>query len=943
MSESGGVIAAPAQMPLATYRLQFHQGFTFRDALAIVDYLADLGISHIYASPILAARPGSLHGYDIVDHNRLNPDLGTADDFDALVAALHARGIGIILDIVPNHMGVGGKDNTWWLDVLEWGEDSPYAPFFDIDFKTNGRGLRGKVLIPVLGDQYGKVLGDGEITLAFDPAEGSFSAWYHDHRFPIDPRDYGRILDPAGERAAERLRKLAGRFATLKDMKPVGEAYRAARSLKRELAEAAHFRTTADLITRAVAGLNGDPGNLKSWMALHKLIEAQSYRPAYWRVAADEINYRRFFNINDLAGIRVELRELFEESHRLVFRLLEDGKVQGLRIDHIDGLFDPKEYCERVQARAGRPGQPAYVVVEKILAAHEHLPEDWPIAGTSGYDALNLINGVFVDPAGERRLDRFYRRYTGRVESFDDLLYASKKRIMQVNLASEMGVLAKELHRLSSAHLPTRDFTLRGIRDAVEEIFAYFPVYRTYVTAAAGASTLDRRYIDWATARAKKESAAADTSVFDFLHDALTGDLASAAGYKPEAIFQVAMRAQQITGPVMAKGMEDTAFYRYARLISLNEVGGDPRRFGVSLAAFHRINQARRERWPLDMLASSTHDTKRGEDGRARINLLSEIPNEWARRVLLWSRLNRSRRTESEGDNPMPHPHDEYLFYQSLVGAWPMEWDATPGAETGDLADRVDEFMRKAVREGKERSSWGNPNQIYEEALSRFVRGALEMSPTNPFPGEFASFIARIARWGALNGLAQTLLKLTLPGVPDTYQGGELWDFSLVDPDNRRAVDFALRRRLLDTVRAQSSEEAEAGSVDLAPASHWQDGRAKLRVIRAVLQFRRRWPGLFTSGSYEGLTAEGDRADHVCAFVRSHADARVVVVVPRLVARLEDGGAGQKMNWSGTVLQPPDGRYRDLFTGRRFQCTGTAIPLARLLESFPLAMLIADS
>ena len=927
MSEAGEGGAALASAPRATYRLQFHQGFTFRHALAIVDYLADLGISHVYASPILAARPGSLHGYDIIDHNRLNPELGTTADFDALVAALHERGIGIILDIVPNHMGVGGKDNTWWLDVLEWGEDSPYAPFFDIDFNTNRRGLRGKVLIPVLGDQYGKVLGEGEMTLRFDPDEGSFSAWYHDHRFPIDPRDYARILDAPDAAADARLRPLVARLALLKDLKPIGEAYAGAKELKRRLAEAAGDRATAQAIARAVDRLNGTPGDLESWMALHRLIEGQSYRPAYWRVAADEINYRRFFNINDLAGIRVELRELFEESHRMVFRLLEDGKVQGLRIDHIDGLFDPREYCERVQARAGRPGQPAYVVVEKILAAYERLPEEWPIAGTSGYDVLNLINGIFVDPAGERRLDRFYRRYTGRGESFDELLYASKKRIMQVNLASEMTVLANELHRLSSAYLPTRDFTLRGIRDAIEEVLAYFPVYRTYVTAAEGASAQDRRYIEWATARARKASPAADTSVFDFLRGALTGDLAANAGYRPEAVFRVAMRAQQISGPVMAKGMEDTAFYRYARLISLNEVGGDPRRFGVSLAAFHHTNQARREKWPLEMLAGSTHDTKRGEDGRARINLLSEMPNEWARRVLLWSRLNRSRRTESESEGPMPHPHDEYLFYQSLVGAWPIAEAAALAAEMGALPERVDEYMRKAVREGKERSSWGNPNQPYEEALSRFVRGALEVSPTNPFPGEFADFIARIARWGTINGLAQTLLKLTLPGVPDTYQGSELWDFSLVDPDNRRPVDFVLRRRLL-----------EAGP---AAAPDWRDGGEKLRLICAVLQFRRREPALFTNGVYDAVTAEGDRADHVCAFVRSHADRRIVAIVPRLVARLADGGSGGAA-WHGTVLRPPDGDYRELFTGRRFQCADTAIPLARLLDDFPVALLIAE-
>jgi len=531
-------------------------------------------------------------------------------------------------------MGVGGKDNAWWLDVLEWGEDSPYAPFFDIDWKTNRRGLRGKVLVPVLGDQYGKVLADGEFKLAFDPEVGAFSAWYYDHRLPIDPRDYERIFEGIGARVPESLRHLIDGFRALKTDKSADVHARGA-ALKRALAYlACREPEVAMRLAEAASRLHGSIGNLDSWLGLHALLEAQSYRPAYWRVAADEINYRRFFNINDLAGVRVELRELFEETHRLVFRLVEDGKVQGLRIDHIDGLFDPRQYLERVQARAGRPGRPAYVVVEKILAPHEALPQDWPIAGSSGYDTLNLVNGVFVDPAGEARLDRFYRRYTGRTQSFDEVLYASKKRIMQVNLASEMNVLANELHRLSSGWLPTRDFTLRGIRDAIEEIFAYFPVYRTYVTPEADASAQDRRYIDWAVARAKKASAAADTSVFDFLRTVLTGDLARDAGYKPDDVFRVAMRAQQVSGPVMAKGMEDTAFYRYFRLLSLNEVGGDPRRFGVSLAAFHAANRERLAHWPVDMLACSTHDTKRGEDARARINVLSEIPTEWARLVL---------------------------------------------------------------------------------------------------------------------------------------------------------------------------------------------------------------------------------------------------------------------------------------------------------------------
>ena len=942
MSDPRAVL--PPDAPRSTYRLQFHREFTFCDALAIVDYLADLGITHVYASPILAARPGSTHGYDIVDHNRLNPEIGSPEEFDALVAALHARGLGLVLDVVPNHMGVGGKDNAWWLDVLEWGEDSPYAPFFDIDWKTNRRGLRGKVLVPVLGDQYGKVLANGEIKLAFDPEAGAISAWYYDHRLPIDPRDYARILDGIGDGAPENLRQLADEFRALKTDRSA-EVHARGAALKRALAELAAWKPEAAThLAGAAARFHGRAGDLDSWLGLHALLEAQSYRSSYWRVAADEINYRRFFNINDLAGVRVELRELFEETHRLIFRLVEDGKVQGLRIDHIDGLFDPRQYLERVQARAGRPGRPAYVVVEKILAPHEALPSEWPIAGTSGYATLNLVNGVFVDPAGEARLDRFYRRYTGRTESFDEVLYASKKRIMQSNLASEMNVLANELHRLSSSWLPTRDFTLRGIRDAIEEIFAHYPVYRTYVTPETGASAQDRRYIDWAVARAKKMTRAADTTVFDFLRTVLTADLTRDAGHKPDDVFRVAMRVQQISGPVMAKGMEDTAFYRSFRLLSLNEVGGDPRRFGVSLGAFHAVNRERLAHWPADMLASSTHDTKRGEDARARINVLSEIPTEWARQVLAWSRLNRSRRTDGgEGTGPMPEPNHEYLYYQALLGAWPLDGDPTDAAGMGAFAERLDAFMQKAVREGKERSSWGNPDEVYERALSQFVRRTLEVSSTNPFPGEFAAFVDRVARWGAVNSLGQTLLKLTIPGIPDTYRGSELWDLSLVDPDNRRPVDYAVRTRLLAQLSQlfgddDTPERRRDGLAEFA--EHWRDGREKLFLIRTVLRLRNRYPTLFATGEYVPLAVAGAAADHLCAFARQDGDRRAVVLVPRFVATLAARAPARP--WAETTVTFAPARYRDLFSAEAMACSGAPVEVEALLKDFPVALLLAE-
>jgi (1->4)-alpha-D-glucan 1-alpha-D-glucosylmutase len=937
MLDHGSLPVPP--VPTSTYRLQFHREFTLRHAIELVDYLARLGVSHVYASPILTARPASTHGYDIVNHNEINPELGTPEDFESLVGALRKRGMGLILDIVPNHMGVGGKDNAWWLDTLEWGERSPHARYFDIDFKTNRRGLRGKVMIPVLGDQYGTVLQSGEITLRFDAASGTFSAWYHDHRFPIDPRDYCQIIGKS-ESLRAPYRELFERFEALEQLDT--GLYAEGQALKRELAQRVQSDPALERhLSAAAQAFQGTPGDLQTWMRLHGLLENQSYRAAYWRAAADEINYRRFFNINDLAGIRVEQEDLFEETHRLVLDWVRQDKVQGLRIDHIDGLFDPKVYCERLQDRAGRPGQPAYIVVEKILASHERLPVDWPISGTSGYDTLNLINGVFVDPAGEHSLDRVYRHFSRRHQSFDELLTSSKKLIMQAALASEMNVLANELHRLSSANLLSRDFTLRLIRDAIEEVFAQMPVYRTYVTPD-GSSEQDRRYLDWAIKRARKASSAADTSVFDFLNGVLTGAIEGGSAYDASEVIRVAMRAQQISGPVMAKGMEDTAFYRYHRLISLNEVGGDPRRFGISPATFHRANAERLEHWPNDMLAGSTHDTKRGEDARARINLLSELPMAWARQVRTWLRINRSRRTEVEGAEPMPNPADEYLFYQTLVGAWPLELAHTDEAGMSAFADRVTAFMHKAVREGKESSSWDNPSSTYEQALEQFVRDTLRPSATNPFPEQVARWVERLARLGAINSLGQTLLRLTIPGIPDIYRGSESWDLSLVDPDNRRPVDYVLRRQLLELAErvAEACRDPERRPAALRELSlNWRDGREKVYLIQSVLRFRREHPLLFQCGSYTPLTGAGAHAGRVCAFARAAGDATVVVIVPRLLAGLSTPEG--RVNWADTTLSLPAGTYRCLLSGARFE-GAEPLPLERLLGELPVAMLVAS-
>jgi (1->4)-alpha-D-glucan 1-alpha-D-glucosylmutase len=904
----------------ATYRLQFHRQFTFRDATALVPYLAALGISHIYASPIMEARPGSSHGYDIVNHNRLNPEIGTEADFRALVDALHAHDMGLILDVVPNHMGVG-SDNVWWLDVLEWGQDSPYAAYFDINWDAVRADLKGRVLLPVLGDHYGVILEKGEIALRFDIKEGSFSAWYYEHRFPISPRCYAIILETGGETLAG----LAHEFAAIDECR-TGNARERAAELKQWLAERAGEPAFSKAIDTALNRYTGEPDNPASFARLHDLLEIQAYRIAYWRVAAEEINYRRFFNINELAGLRMELPALFEETHRLVFSLIASGDVQGLRIDHIDGLFDPRIYCERLQQHSTAP---LYVLVEKILARYEILPP-WPIAGSTGYDFINQVLAIFVDPAGEVPMTRLYRRFTRNAENFDDVLYASKKRITRVNLASEMNVLAHEFHSLSMRSWRTRDFTLNGMLSALEEVMAAFPVYRTYVTPE-GASADDSRYIEWALAQAKKRWRAQDLSIFDFLHEVLTSRLTDPQlQVEADQALRAAMHFQQVSGPVMAKAAEDTAFYRYFRLLALNEVGGDPRRFGMSVAAFHRLTQDRARSWPRAMVTSATHDTKRGEDARMRLALLSEMPREWGRRVAQWLRLNRSRRSEVD-DEIVPDRNVEYLFYQTLLGAWP------PGLDPGDvegmrgLAERIEAYMIKAVREGKQQSSWSNPNTAYEAALQRFVQTVLDASRANPFLSEFCAFVEAAARPGAIASLSQLVLKLTVPGVPDIYQGGELWDFSLVDPDNRRPVNWDMRWDLLNEI-------AVASPADLA--ENWQDGREKLFIARHLLELRRRHPALFAEGDYQPLEIEGEASGHLCAFGRNRGDETVVVAVPRLVHQLYR--SGQPALWGTTeIIFPPREGWHDVFTGRRVEGQDRVLA-SELLAEFPVAVLIGD-
>jgi 4-alpha-glucanotransferase/(1->4)-alpha-D-glucan 1-alpha-D-glucosylmutase len=967
---SGRVTSQPRRtdgepaMPSSTYRLQFHRDFTFRDAAALVPYLARLGIGACYASPYLKARPGSRHGYDIVDHNALNPEIGSPEDYDAFVGALQAHGLGQVLDIVPNHMGVG-SDNQWWVDVLENGPASLYAAFFDIDWRPLKAELRGKVLLPVLGDHYGQVLERGELRVVWQSESGSFQVQYFEHRFPIDPATYPLILERDIDHLEQALGVRRERFvefqsivAAFRNLPPrsergpdrVIERNRDKEINKKRLAEACAAEPSLQAhVMQAIGFYHGSGGNnIPQREALHSLLEHQAYRLAYWRVAADEVNYRRFFDINDLAGLRMENAQTFFTTHRLISELVTQGKVNGLRIDHPDGLYDPLGYYERLQnlvSAASTVGGAAvrkdalYVVVEKILASYEHLPTNWPVHGTTGYDFTNLVNGLFVDARSEEALDRIYARFIRATSDFDELLADRKRLIMRVALSSELNVLANHLNRLSEADWYARDFTLNALRYALREVVACFPVYRTYI-GPEGMTEEDRRYIEWAVAQAKKRSTAADVSVFDFIKRIL---LQEDGERLPEAYRQgmldFAMRFQQYTAPVMAKGLEDTSFYSYNRLVSLNEVGGDPRRFGVSVAAFHRAIQERVRHFPHSMLATSTHDTKRSEDVRTRINVLSELPDEWRAAVARWSRMNRSKKRKLE-TGFAPDRNDEYLLYQTLFGIWPPEQG--DGDALGVLRQRVEDYLLKATREAKVHTSWINPNVEYEEATREFVR-ALFASDQTLFLQDLSTFVRRVSLPGLCNSLSQVLLKLTVPGVPDIYQGNEIWDFSLVDPDNRRPVDYARREQMLHELETQLREPDPRRVRALL--DRIEDGCAKLYLTWKVLQRRRRLAELFRDGEYLPLAATGARTDRLCVFARRHDGGCIVVAVPRLSASgTPVGTLPLGPVWEDTRFELPQaGAYENVFTGEVLQAEAAGdrhqLRVAAVLRYFPVGLL----
>jgi (1->4)-alpha-D-glucan 1-alpha-D-glucosylmutase len=969
---------ASQNAPVSTYRLQFHGGFTFEDATRVVPYLHRLGVTHCYSSPYLMARPGSTHGYDICDHTRLNPEVGSREEYDRFVGELRGRGMGQILDFVPNHMGIDPRTNPWWRDVLENGQSSPFAHFFDIDWEPVKPELRGRVLLPILAEQYGLVLERGDLRLVFE--EAALHLDYFDHHLPINPRQAVRVYEhelpgltaALGEDHPDLLEYLSIMTA-LRNLPTIHEtdpSRIAERQREKEVARGRLTRLVAqsaavrEHIERAVAVFNGTPGQPETFDPLHALLEQQAYRLSDWRSAGHEINYRRFFDNNALAALRMEQPEVFEATHVLVAELIRAGAVSGFRIDHPDGLYDPALYFQRLQVLAPDGGGPVYVLAEKILSEGEVLPDGWPIAGTTGYAFANEATRLLADPSGERALRQFYSRFTGLSSPFADVVYESKKLITRSSLASELNVLAHALNRISESNRRSRDFTLESLRGVLQEVVACFPVYRTYITTE-GWRQADRDRIEAAVLEARRRNPAIAGSQFDFFREVVLPRRDSTDdgngqdrrdGYAPvgrgdyERRLAFSMKLQQFTAPVQAKGVEDTAFYRYNLLVSLNEVGGEPSRMTARPADVHAFNEARADRWPQEMLTTATHDTKLGEDVRARITVLSEIPGEWRRHVARWARINAGQRAAVSAGTA-PDRNDEYRFYQVLVGAWPTAPDPTPPAQAPDeLVGRMRQYMLKAIKEAKVHTSWVNDDQAYDQGVDRFVERSLNGPAARKFLASFVPFQARVARLAVANSLAQLVLKLASPGVPDFYQGTELWDLNLVDPDNRRPVDFDARAKLLDGLDGSLQDAAEGRTVEVAGQllDEWVDGRIKLWVTAAGLRLRRSRPDVFLKGRYCAAGVQGDKASHVFALARAHHDSAVVAVVARFVSRLGEDWRASGTAWGDTrvVLPPEVSRccWGNVLTGDLVETQagedGAAVVAAeKVLRSCPVALL----
>jgi (1->4)-alpha-D-glucan 1-alpha-D-glucosylmutase len=913
----------PPAIPIATYRLQLTADFNFDAAAGVVPYLAALGITHLYASPFMKAAEGSTHGYDIVDHTKLNPELRGEEGFDRLSAALKQHDIGLILDFVPNHVGVHFAGNPWWLDVLEWGQASPHAVSFDIDWDQLPYRARGGVLLPILGASYGQALESGEIELRFEASEGSFSAWYFEHRLPIAPERYNEILrmivkEAAAEGAAagQGILKLASRYTGLR--KP---NRREAPAFKAELQA---INGAAEIIEHGLSAYRAGPERAAPTLALHHLLERQHYRLGHWRLASSDINYRRFFDVNTLAGLRVEDAGTFDAIHSLVKTLIADGKLQGLRLDHIDGLRDPAQYFQRlrrlVRKAQGRHPRPFYTVIEKILGEDERLPKFSGVLGTTGYEWMNVMTQVLIDGNGLGPLDEVWRQISNQSPKLEPVLRDAKRRVLETLLASEFTVLTRLLARIASGHYSTRDYSADSLRQALELYVLHFPVYRTYL-AASGPTADDRALIAETIGKARADWYAADDGIFEFLRDTLTMDLVQ-PGRTPHSASRVrrfALKVQQFTGPLMAKSLEDTAFYRYHRLLALNEVGGDPSAQALPVAAFHAMMVTRAREWPHGMTASATHDTKRGEDARCRIMALAEIPGEWTSTVARWKLLN-APHLVTDGDMRAPSATFEYMLYQTLLGAWQPD-DAT-------FPDRLQAYALKAAREGKQETSWLNPHAAYEAGLKSFIARILDRAQSAEFLDSLQTLARRMALLGALNSLSQLTLKATMPGVPDFYQGTEFWDFSMVDPDNRRPVDFAARARALEALQPPDWQHL---------VQDWPSGHLKLAWTRRLLKLRGELSDVFSNGDYTPLELSGPHRDHFIAFSRRRGREAAIVVAARRYAAFTDHGRTWPRPESVDATLNIDGYALEGFA----DADATQLRLSDLLKDFPAAVVKA--
>jgi len=914
----------PPAIPIATYRVQLTANFDFDAAAAIVPYLKALGITHLYASPFMKARKGSTHGYDIVDHTKINPELGGDAGFERLSNTLKQHDLGLILDFVPNHVGVHFADNPWWLDVLEWGPASPHAASFDIDWDILPYRARGGVLLPIIGSSYGQALEKGEIELRYDGDEGSFSAWYFEHRLPIAPERYSEILRnlvrEAGaedDAAGKRILELASRYRGLRHPnRSEAPAFKA---------ELKGIAGSADIIARGIEAYRAGPDRPAQILALHHLLERQHYKLGHWRLASSDINYRRFFDINTLAGLRVEESGTFEAIHRLVRKLIAVGRLQGLRLDHIDGLRDPAQYFQRlrrlIRGAQGEDARLFYIVIEKILGEHERLPSFTGVHGTTGYEWLNAITQVLVDGNGLEPLDEVWRQISNLPPRLAPVLKDAKRRVLETLLTSEFTVLTRLLARIAGGHYSTRDYSADSLRQALELYVLHFPVYRTYLTAA-GPTAHDRALISQTIERARADWFAADEGIFEFLRDALTMDLIKPGrpAHSTPRVRRFALKVQQFTGPLMAKALEDTAFYRYHRLLALNEVGGDPSAKALSVDAFHEAMKIRAKEWPHGMTATATHDTKRGEDARARLLALAEFPGEWASAVARWKILN-APHLVIEDEMRAPSATFEYMLYQALIGAWPSERDDS-------FRERMQAYALKAAREGKQETSWLNPHATYEAGLKTFIERILDRSTSAEFLSSLDTLARRVSLLGALNSLSQVTLKATIPGVPDFYQGTEFWDLSLVDPDNRRPVDFKQRAAALASMEAPDWEDL---------VQNWSNGHLKLAWTRRLLKLRTEFAEMFAHGDYELLQVSGPHRDHVIAFARRRGRDAVITAAAKSFAPFSQSGRVWPRAEAFDASLDVSGYSVEGFA----EADATKLRLSELFRHFPAAVLKA--